>query len=422
MPRGVTVGTCGSAPSPHTIGSWSFWLFSIPRRTGLETSSGDWIPASSENSHAASTIPRCGPTSTALTRHRRTRTGSRPIAIRATSYGRDLLRWARLLPQENGRCRSCGLTWVACSSSRCSPSSCVGTIRTCCSFVRRSTSKVGICWYSSLAPHVLTSRKSRARPPAWGTTESASMSVAIRSCRQTTSCARSSTGIAGATRASRSAGWSRRSSWLGGRRTSGMRATSPWTRTWTDPAIIGPNSGTPSRIRPTSFAEPSMTNMPRRDLRSKRESGVRHTHNGELRVRAGSVERKIRDVEGALVEDEAGGEVEIVLADSVVAGDQLAARREHLDLTGQSWSGVLGGIGADVQVAMGVEHDPIRAVQCLRRLLAGVDGRPRGKQLQRTGTAVLLYRNPIDLAVRRRGHIKKALIAIERQAVGAERW
>src|SRR5438105_4568683 len=161
MPRGVTVGTCGSAPSPHTIGSRSFWLFSIPRRTGLETSSGDWIPASSENSHAASTIPRDGPTSTGWMPHPRTRTGYHPIAWPVMSSGRDLLRGARLLPRENGRCRSCGSTWVACSSSRCSPSSCVGTIRTCCSFVRRSTSKVGICWYSSLAPHVLTSRKSR---------------------------------------------------------------------------------------------------------------------------------------------------------------------------------------------------------------------------------------------------------------------
>src|SRR5438445_10788611 len=98
MPRCVSVGAFGSAPSPHTIGSWSFWLFSIPRRTGLERSSGDWIPASSENSHAASTIPRSGPTSTALTRHRRTRTGSRPIAIRATSYGRDLLLGALTTP------------------------------------------------------------------------------------------------------------------------------------------------------------------------------------------------------------------------------------------------------------------------------------------------------------------------------------
>src|SRR2546428_2148519 len=62
----------------------------------------------------------------------------------------------------------------------------------------------------------------------------------------------------------------------------------------------------------------------------------------QLGVHPTAVERQVGDVEGALVEHQAGREVEVVLAKPVVPSDQPRIRRQDLDLAGQSRGRVLG--------------------------------------------------------------------------------
>ncbi len=86
--------------------------------------------------------------------------------------------------------------------------------------------------------------------------------------------------------------------------------------------------------------------------------------------------------------------------------DQLAGRREDLYLVGL--------VGADVQVAAGVEHDPVRPVELPA-------DRTLGEELDLPGAAVGQDRDAVHGVGRGVRHVEEALVAVEGEAVGPER-
>src|SRR3989442_8750927 len=145
------------------------------------------------------------------------------------------------------------------------------------------------------------------------------------------------------------------------------------------------------------------------DLVRDRRARERNAEGRELPA-ARRLEREVRDVQAALVEDRARREVEpVVTRVSPVTSDELTTRRQHLDLVRL--------VGADVEVALRVELDAVRAVERLRRVLGRVDRGAVREDRDRARAAVLVHDDAQDAVVRGVGDVQEALRAVEGDAV-----